>query len=353
MQNALETATYREILNQPTAWRATLGHIDAALSRLMAYAVDSVVFTGCGSPHYLSQAVATVARFGGLSAVAAPASHVWLYPDAYIPADARLLVCVSRSGETTEVLEAARVFKARTGGAVLSITCNAGTALAGVSDETVVLAEAAEVSLAQTQSYTSMLLTASQLAAALAQDGTINDLTTMPDACQQVLDISHDLARTLGNNLSYQRFFFLGDAALYGIACEAMLKMKEMTLSYAEAYHFLEFRHGPMAMVDANTLVVGLVADEARPEQVKVLAEMRDMGADVLVISTGTVPAEVATHHVQLPTDLPTNQRLALYLPPLQLMACYRAVAKGLDPDTPSNLNAFVRLDTGRIAGEP
>ena len=64
----------------------------------------------------------------------------------------------------------------------------------------------------------------------------------------------------LGENRAINKFFFLGSDALYGIACEAMLKMKEMSLAYSEAYHTLEFRHGPMSMVDgADSLVIGLI----------------------------------------------------------------------------------------------
>ena len=85
------------------------------------------------------------------------------------------------------------------------------------------------------------------------------------------MDRLGDLPQRLGADLEVERFFFLGSGPFYGLACEAMLKLKEMSLSYAEPYHFLEFRHGPMSMVDARTLVVGLLSDTGLTEEIRVL----------------------------------------------------------------------------------
>jgi glucosamine--fructose-6-phosphate aminotransferase (isomerizing) len=346
---ALDNATYREIFNQPTAWRATIDRAAGAMESLQqvwqADSLQPIVVTGCGSPYYLAQSLAIVLRqLTGVAAVAVPASNIWLFPELHLPSNASLLICISRSGETTETIRAAQTFRQHTGGEVLTITCYPDTPLAAVSSATLVLSEAQEISLTQTQSFTSMLIAAQQIAYAFIDHNT-SGIQSLPDVCEQLLNDTHDRVRGLGSDLGYERFFFLGDAALYGIASEAMLKMKEMTLSYSEAYHTLEFRHGPMAMVNDRTLLVGLVSEEARDQQAKVLSEMQDMGADVLAITSQALPDSAVTYQIVLDTDLETHQHLVLYLPPLQLLACYRAVAKGLNPDTPSNLNAFVRLD--------
>ena len=131
---------------------------------------------------------------------------------------------------------------------------------------------------------------------------------------------------------------------MYGIACEAMLKMKEMSISYSEAFHFMEFRHGPKSMVDENGLVVGLLSQRASRHEAPVLAECMQMGGSGLAISPGVQGIE-ATHRVLLPHDVPEWARPVLYLPVLQLMAYYRSVNKSLDPDNPRNLTAVVELD--------
>ena len=350
----MQNATYREILNQPDVWNAVLHKVDNQLKTLEQYsqAKDtlSLVFTGCGSPYYLAQTVATSFReLSSAHAVAYPASNIWLFPESHLRANDELLICISRSGETTEILKAVETFRNINNGHVISITCYADTPLSKMSSETIVLDMAQEESLTQTQSFTSMLIATQALIHTLAQKTVNTYLKQLPNLCEELLTEYHDLAQELGTNLQYERFFFLGDGSLYGIANEAMLKMKEMTLTYAESYHFLEFRHGPMAMVDDKTLVVGLVSDAAVNHELAVLQEMKAKGADVLVLSSDKINAHMLNHSVSLPSELSQSERIALYLPVLQLMACYRAVARGLDPDSPANLNAFVRLDLENI----
>jgi glutamine---fructose-6-phosphate transaminase (isomerizing) len=350
MDLTLNNATYREILNQPQAWAATL-RIVAESSAAMAHFGQlgrngRTMLTGCGSPHYLAQSVASALQSqASVQAQAQPASNLWLFPQAYLAPDNAVLVCISRSGETTEVQQAVGAFRAATNGQVLLITCYEDTSLARLADAAIVLDAAQEQSLAQTQSFTSMLIAAQAFVQHVSGYG-LEHLQALPDDCRTLLDAHHDLARQLGENTHYERFFFLGSGPLYGIACEAMLKLKEMALTYSEAYHFLEFRHGPMAMVDDKTLVVGLVSSTATAHEQAVLREMRGLGADVLALTPSTLPADAYTHEILLPGDHPDdNNRLALYLPILQLMAQYRAVARGLNPDSPENLNAFVSLD--------
>lgn len=145
-------------------------------------------------------------------------------------------------------------------------------------------------------------------------------------------------AKEIGENLNFDRFYFLGSGIRYGLACEANLKMKEMTLTHSEPFHFLEFRHGPMSMVNENTVVVGMLSDVNRVHEAKVLSEMKMLGGTVA--GFGESDADVCFE-----SNIPESARGVLYLPILQLMAFYRSVAKGLNPDRPANLTAVVKLD--------
>jgi glucosamine--fructose-6-phosphate aminotransferase (isomerizing) len=153
-----------------------------------------------------------------------------------------------------------------------------------------------------------------------------------------LIDKYESFAKELGENLDFDRFYFLGSGIRYGLACEANLKMKEMTLTNSEPFHFLEFRHGPMSMVNGNTVVVGMLSDANRFHEARVLAEMKMLGAAVAVL--GESDADV-----ELESQIPESVRGVLYLPVLQLMAFHRAVAKGLNPDRPNNLTAVVKLE--------
>jgi glutamine---fructose-6-phosphate transaminase (isomerizing) len=145
-------------------------------------------------------------------------------------------------------------------------------------------------------------------------------------------------ARSMGENLNFDRFYFLGSGIRYGLACEVNLKMKEMTLTHSEPFHFLEFRHGPMSMVNENAVVVGMLSDANRAHEAKVLEEMKQLGGTVLSLAEEEAD-------IQFESEIPENVRSVLYLPVLQLMAFYRSLAKGLNPDRPTNLTAVVKLD--------
>ena len=136
------------------------------------------------------------------------------------------------------------------------------------------------------------------------------------------------MAQNLGENLAIDRFYFLGSGAQYGLACEANLKMKEMTLTHSEPFHFLEFRHGPMSMANENAVVVVLLSEKNFLPEQAVLKEMQAKGAHILAIAE-------TEGDVVLASAVPEEVRGVLYLPVLRLMAFYRSLAKGLNPDRP------------------
>ena len=205
--------------------------------------------------------------------------------------------------------------------------------------------EAHEKSVAQTRSFSSMLVAATGLAALLSGRTLSERFLELPDLGTDLIADHHELSKELGSALNFERFFFLGSGPLYGLACEAMLKMKEMSLSYSEAYQFLEFRHGPMSMVNENSLIVGLLSETAFEHEARLLSDMRKLGAQVFAITPIELNKEQADHQVVLPGGLNDLERGTLYLPLLQLLAFYRSVSKGLNPDSPSNLTAVVNLD--------
>jgi glucosamine--fructose-6-phosphate aminotransferase (isomerizing) len=347
------THTLSEILSQPSVWAETLDVIagfQEGLSNLWRDSpVQRVLFTGCGSTYYLSHtAAAKFQMYTGIPACSHPGSELVLFPNLIYPgkSKASLLVTISRSGKTSETLEAVPVFRRRTGGEVLSITCDSRSPLALQSDLAFAADVAQEQSVAQTRSFTTMLLMAQSLVGYYAYQDVEGALSRLPGEAQELLDDYQPAARRLGEDNTLERFFFLGNGFLYGLASEAMLKMKEMSLTHSEAYHTLEFRHGPMSMVNARTLVVGLISESAYTHEMAVLRQMHDLGARVLVITPVLPPgitdwAEV----VELNASVPAWARSVLYLPVLQLMAYYRAISKNLDPDRPANLDAVVHLD--------
>jgi len=345
--------TLEEIVGQTAAWQAALEETitkgEQIRELLDKGSFREVIFTGCGSTYYLSLTAAAIFQhLTGLRTLALPTSELVLYPNSsLVQGEPTLLVAVSRSGETTETLWALRGFKARWGKTVLAITCYEDSALASEASLSLIAREGKEESIAQTRSFTSMLVAAQALAGiAAGRDDYLEQLQALPSLGEELIAKRWGLTRELGENVGLQRFFFLGSGPRYGLACEAMLKMKEMSLSYSEAFHFMEFRHGPKSMVDDTTLVVGLVSDSAREHEVAVLKEVKELGARTLALAESKKQADLddIVYLICFDSGLPELAREVLYLPVLQLLAYYRAMAKGLDPDKPTHLEAVVRL---------
>jgi len=344
--------TYQEILSQPEVWPEALAVGQASMPRIRALwegnRPGGLLFIGCGSTYYLSLTAAALARRAGLMASAMPASEVWLLGEEVWPGQNRVwLIAVSRSGETSETLGAVETFRRAGGQVVIAVTCEPESELARRADWALVVPGAREQSIAQTRSFTSMLLLCQLLLAGLAGAGGLAErLRVLPALGRRLLDQYGGLAAALGGDGRVERFFFLGNGPLYGLAQEAMLKMKEMSLSHSEAFHTLEFRHGPKSLVDERALVVGLLSDQTRPQEAAVLAEMRALGGHTLALANEGDAASCGDpeYLICLGSGLRTAERLVLYLPVLQLLAYHRALARGLDPDQPRHLSAAVVL---------
>ena len=166
----------------------------------------------------------------------------------------------------------------------------------------------------------------------------LDEMNRLPETGKRLMSKGESFAKQMGENLDFDRFYFLGSGIRYGLACEVSLKMKEMTLTHSEPFHFLEFRHGPMSMVNEKAVVVGMLSDVNRLHEARVLSEMRKLGATLA--GFGEKDTEV-----EFRSGIPESVRGVLYLPVLQLMAFHRSLAKGLNPDRPNHLTAVIKLD--------
>jgi len=337
-----ESFTYQEIMSQPTAWQNALDVTKSRALDLKTLTEDAeqVIFTGCGSTYYLSLAAAALFQEQtGKVARAVPGSELLFNARTILTDRKTLLVAVSRSGTTTETIRATEAFKAIQNGSVIVISNYPDTPLAALSDVAIIIPDGQEESVAQTRSFASMYVVATALSVITSgQENLLAAMTKLPAVGEKLLKQFTTLANQIGENLQFDRFYFLGSGIRYGLACEVNLKMKEMTLTHSESFHFLEFRHGPMSMVTPTTVVVGLLSEKNDIPERTVLEDMRTRGAKIL--SLGESNADVT-----FASGIPEAVGGVLYLPVLQLTAYYRSLAKGLNPDSPANLTAVVYLD--------
>ena len=331
-------ATYKEIKTQSEAWAQAVD-LASASPVPTANEYQQVIFTGCGSTYYLSLAAAALYQeLTGCPARAVSAGELVLNRKTVLTDQKTLLVAVSRSGTTSETVKAVEDFKAGKRGDVLVVS-NYDEILSRLADTRIVIDKGQEESVAQTRAFASMYVATSVLCARMAgRNDLVDELVRLPEVGSRVISTYESFSKEIGQNLDFDRFYFLGSGIRHGLACEVNLKMKEMTLTHSEAFHFLEFRHGPMSMVDQSAVIVGMLSDANRSHEAKVLAEMKTLGGTL--IGLGEKDAEI-----QFQSGIPESVRGVLYLPVLQLMAFYRSVAKGLNPDRPNHLSAVVQLD--------
>ncbi len=335
--------TKREILSQPETWAATLARLHEAASEIdrvwRAARPDQVILTGCGSTYYAATiAATTLQHLSGVPARGVPASELLLYPESIYPRSGRtMLVAISRSGSTSETVKAARDFVAGGSGPLVTLSAYGDEPLASLGALNLVFPEAQEQSIVQTRAFTALLLASVALAARWSgRDDLLAELDRLPDAGRRVVARHLPPMERLATQ-SYERSFFLGSGPQFGLACEAALKTKEVSLQPSEPFHFLEFRHGPKSLVTPETLVVGLLGAHADLER-PVIAECAGFGGQTLTI--GEEDADLT-----FDSGLSEFARGILYLPAVQWLACQRALAQGLDPDHPRNLSAVITLD--------
>jgi glucosamine--fructose-6-phosphate aminotransferase (isomerizing) len=277
-----------------------------------------------------------------------PASELLLYPEATLAsAKNPSAVLISRSGRTSEVVRAAALLKSRRV-PTLAITCAAAQPLQDVADQTIVLHQADERSTVMTRSFSSMLLSLQALVSEGNSDARFFDqLHKMPEQARPLVSELAQSIRNFANRHDFADYVALGQGPFFGVACECALKLTEMSISYAQSFHTLEFRHGPKSIVGPETLLLFLLSDSGYETEREVLEEMKDLGATTLVI-VNKADARVRAASdllVELALDVPELARLAPSVVAGQLLGLYSGLRKGLNPDSPRNLTRVVMLD--------
>jgi len=353
-QLAAGANTLAEILSQPKCWQDCLRSLesDGQVEKLRSCLDPSAhwLFIGCGSSYYIAQAAAAswTAITGG-AAKAMPASELLLFPDGALAETASCQpVLISRSGHTSEVLKVAEYLESSRKMRTLAISCAHNQPLEGIATYSLCLPAADERSTVMTRSFSSMLLGLQFLAATLAGNAEfLNALRSLPAPAQDALDRLVPTIREFVGRKQFENYVFLAQGPLIGLAAEAQLKVMEMSCSYAQSYHALEFRHGPKSIVDPEVLVCFMLSESAQETELEVLQETKALGATTLVVANQASPR--ARHHADLllELNLPVFEvaRLAAYAFAGQLLGFYTGLKKDQNPDAPRHLTRVVLLD--------
>lgn len=334
--------TKDEIFNQALQMKTTKEVVkETNISKITS---QQVIFIGCGTSYYLAIAAARYFQAKtGIPAQAFPASDLFLHPEMIISKDITYtLFSVSRSGTTSEIEIALDAISDYNNVHKIAITCYGNTPIHNKSDEAIVLEHISEKSVVMTQSFTNMLY-AFQCYVAYAYDIDQETILNLDEEVQKQVEIHSANTTEVANELSINQFIFLGSGSYAGIVKEATLKLKEMTQTICESYSTLEFRHGPISIVNDKTCVILLSQRASRSYEPSLVQHIQQFGGKVVAIGED-VEALNADISISLPKFISDWDRIPLYMPYLQYLAYHRAIALQLNPDKPKNLTQVVKL---------
>ena len=344
--------TWNEIVSQGEAWRKVLEELgrNAVVTDILRSSADRrrFIFLGCGTSYYLAEAAATSwTALTGHSTRAIASSEILLFPEMLRAEEQNTCaVAISRSGRTSETLRAASALQRELEIPTIGITCEGGSELQAICERTIVLSDCGEKSTVMTRSFTGMLLSLQYLASRLSGNSRfVEELRDMAEQFSPKIGVFAQRIEAFLAQRNFADFVFLGQGAFHGIAREAALKVMEMSCSYSQAFHTLEFRHGPKAIVSPETCITFFLSDAGQKAESEVLTEMKELGGTTICICDRATHALTAVSDLVLETGGKGLAWLAPYVVPGQLLGFYIGMAKGLNPDHPKNLTRVVVLD--------
>jgi glucosamine--fructose-6-phosphate aminotransferase (isomerizing) len=318
--------------------------------------VKHVQLVACGTSFHAAQ----VARYwlesiAGIPCAVEVASE-FRYRKPVVQADT-LFVCLSQSGETADTLAALRLAKKIGFKSTLAICNVSESSLVREADLHFMTRAGAEIGVASTKAFTTQLTSLLMLTLALGHKHQLNSemeahlvaqLHALPQLIEATLALNPVIAKLAIKFADKHHALFLGRGALYPVALEGALKLKEISYIHAEGYPAGELKHGPLALVDKNMPVIAIAPNDDLLEKIKSnLHEVRARGGELFVFtdSTQDVGENSAVNHVIEMPQVDTILAPIVYTIPLQLLAYHVAVLKGTDVDQPRNLAKSVTVE--------
>jgi glucosamine--fructose-6-phosphate aminotransferase (isomerizing) len=351
----------KEIHEQPKVLAQTLSGLrsDRSVEEIVSALLeaDKIFITAAGTSYHASEFFAyTLLALSGRVVIPFIASEYTLFEKAASGRD--VLIAVSQSGETIDVLKALRAFKSR-GCKVIAVSNVVGSAIPRESDYVIYTRAGPEIGVAATKTFLAQTLVLSYIALNYAYIvGAIDRseyfeilnkaINTQPKLVEHSVKVSDEVAKKLSHKLRDSRSIYILSRGLgVPIAKEGALKIKEIAYIHAEAYPAGESKHGPIALVEPDFPVIFVVPNDPSLEAKMLgnIEEMRARGAFTIGIIPEESRLESALDYaikVESPHWIATP---ATHTPLLQLLAYYIAVLKGLDPDKPRNLAKTVTVE--------
>ena len=356
----------KEIYEQPKALKDTLSGRVAAdgsgvvlnemhISNERLAKINKIYITACGTAYHAGFVGKHIIESLARIPVEADIASEFRYQDPLVDENT-LVIVVSQSGETADTLAALKEAKRR-GAYVLAVTNVVGSSVAREANDVLYTWAGPEIAVASTKAYTTQLvcmyligLYLAQQRGQLAQEEItrlVTGLRKLPDKISSVLENEKEIISFVHQFSSCESVFFIGRGLDHAVAMEGSLKLKEISYIHAEAHAAGELKHGTLALIVENVLVIALATQGTLFE--KTLSNIKEVKArDATVLSVAMRGLEniasESDHVMYIPR---THQALTpiLTVVPLQLLAYHMAVIRGCDVDQPRNLAKSVTVE--------
>lgn len=344
--------TYTETKQQYAALQQTYDYMLSKRDELSEFfqkqAVKSVTFIGCGSSYCLSESAAFSVRLrAGLPTMALAGGDLMLNHELYSSIlENTLLIAPSRSGSTSEVVEALKVIEQNKKVPVLSLSCVTDSPLSQKTDFALELPWAFDHSVCQTRTVTNLYVANLMIAAFLGNDERlIADLQTAISQGEAYME-RVEKAIVQAADFDFNQVVLIADGELTGLASEGAIALTEIAKIEAHSHHLLDVRHGPMVTVGPKTLVIAALTDKGNDHQRKLMADIKARGAKVIAFGdhASVVPTEIVDLAVisDNKLDIAAQGIPFIFIPQIVALNC--AERLGINPDQPDGLTAWVKL---------
>ncbi len=355
----------KEICEQPKAVRDTLNSLikDNQIILNEKLNIDSeyiknlnkITIVACGSAWHVGMIGQYVIENIAKVEVRVELASEFRYRNPLIKKD-DLIIVISQSGETADSLAALRLAK-QSGCHTLAIVNVVGSSIAREADNVLYTLAGPEIAVATTKAYSAQLVSIYSLAVcfgyireAFDEDKYhyyVNELLSIPEKIDKILENKERIQWFAFKYSNARDAFFIGRGIDYGISLEGSLKFKETSYIHSEAYAAGELKHGTISLIEDNTLVIGvLTQSHLYKKTISNMVECKTRGAYLMGLTNyGNYQIEDTSDFTVYIPKLEENFAGSLAVIPLQLLAYYVSVSKGIDPDKPRNLAKSVTVE--------
>ena len=353
----------KEIYEEPTAIRRTL-KISKELLRTFAnilWSAENIYITAAGTSYHAALAGKfIISRFLGKNIQDIECSEFETQLTGNLQNNS-VIIAISQSGETIDTIEAIRWAKKAKSVKILTITNVVGSSITRYSDHVIVTNAGPEIGVAATKTYSTQVLALALIAVSIAKIRKIisdedikkyyDALTGIPNIIEKFLKKNVDLIKYIVNNLEKNmNYFFLARGISIATAKEGGLKLKEVACRFIEGYSAASAKHGPISLVREGFPIIFIAPpDETYNRLVGNVMEFKSRGGTIIsvVVESDEKITKLSDITIRIPQPADKYHNLfspITFMPALQLLAYYAALAHDLDPDKPLNLSKTVTV---------